>query len=41
MGDKRDQNKNTHDFHFRITLNGCEFCLLTPSAVVALPICLF
>ena len=28
--------KNTHDYHFYISLYGCETCLLTPSAIVSL-----
>ena len=34
-------NEKSHAYHFSITYNGCDFCLLTPSATLALPKCLF
>ena len=39
--DERPQNKKSHAYHFSITYNGCDFCLLTSSAILALPKCLF
>ena len=39
--DVRPPNEKSHAYHFRITYNGCEFCLLTPPAILALPKCLF
>ena len=38
---KRKRNEKLHAYHFSITYNGCDFCLLTPSAILALPKCLF
>ena len=34
-------NEISHAYHFSITYNGCDFCLLTPCAILALPKCLF
>ena len=39
--DERPPNEKSHAYYFSITYNGCDFCLLTPSAVIALPKCLF
>ena len=39
--DERPPNEKTHAYHSIITYNGCDFCLLTPSAILALPKCLF
>ena len=39
--DERPPNENSHAYHFSITYNGCDFCLLTPSAILALPKCLY
>ena len=39
--DERPPNENSHPYHFSITYNGCDFCLLTPSAILALLKCLF
>ena len=39
--DERPPNDKSHAYHFSITYNGCYFCLLTPSAIIALPKCLF
>ena len=39
--DERPPNEKSHAYHFSITYNGCDFCLLTPSAILALPKCLF
>ena len=39
--DKRPPNEKLHAYHFSITYNGCDFCLLTPSAILALSKCLF
>ena len=39
--DERPPNEKSHPYHFSITYNGCDFCLLTPSAILALPKCLF
>ena len=39
--DERPPNEKSHAYHFSITYNGCDFCLLTPSASLALPKCLF
>ena len=39
--DVRPPNENTNDYHFSITYNGCDFCLLTPPAILALHKCLF
>ena len=40
--DERPPNENSHAYHFSITYmyNGCDFCLLTPSTILALPKCL-
>ena len=35
--DERPQNDKSHACHFNITYNGCDFCLLTPSAIIAYP----
>ena len=34
-------NEKSHAYHFSITYNRCDFCLLTPSGILALPKCLF
>ena len=38
---ERQQNEKSHDYHFSITYIGCDFYLLTPPAILALPKCLF
>ena len=35
--DERPPNEKSHAYNFSITYNGCDFCLLTPSAFLALP----
>ena len=35
--DERPPNEKPHSYHFGITDNGCDFCLLTPPAILALP----
>ena len=37
MRDTHDHTKIPNDCLFCSTLNECEFCLLTPSVIVALP----
>ena len=39
--DARPPNDKSHAHHFSIAYNGCDFCLLTPPAILALPKCLF
>ena len=39
--DERLSNEKLHAYQFSITYNGCDFCLLTPSAISALSKCLF
>ena len=39
--DIRLPNETSHAYHFSDTYNGYEFGLLTPPAILALPICLF
>ena len=39
--DERPPNEKSHAYHFSIIYNGCDFCLLTPSTVLALPKVLF
>ena len=39
--DERPPNEKSHAYHFSITYNGCDFCLLTPSAILTLPKWLF
>ena len=34
--DERPPNEKSHAYHFSITYNGCEFCLLAPPAILAL-----
>ena len=34
--DETPPNEKSHAYHFNITYNGCDFCLLTPSAILAL-----
>ena len=34
--DGKPTNENSHAYHFSITYNGYDFCLLTPSAILAL-----
>ena len=36
----RPQIKISTAYHFNITYNGCEFCLLTPPAILDLPKCI-
>ena len=38
---ERPPNENSHAFYFIITYNGCDFCLLTTSAILVLLKCLF
>ena len=35
--DERPPNENSHAYHLSITYNGCDFRLLTPPAILALP----
>ena len=37
--DERPTNEKSHAYHFSITNNGCDFCLLIPPAILALPKC--
>ena len=39
--DERPPHEKSHTYHFSITYNRCDFCLLTSSAFLALPKCLF
>ena len=39
--DERPPNDKSQAYPFSITYNGCDFCLLTPSASLALHKCLF
>ena len=39
--DEIPPNEKSHAYHFSITYNGCDFCLPTPPAILALPKCLF
>ena len=39
--DERPPNEKSYANHFSITYNGCDFCLLAPPAILALPKCLF
>ena len=39
--DETPPNEKPHAYYFNITYNGCDFGLLTPSAILALPKCLF
>ena len=39
--DERPPNDKSYACHFSITYNECDFCLLTPFAILALPKCLF
>ena len=39
--DERPPNDKSHAYHFSFTDNGCDFCLLTPPAILALSKCLF
>ena len=39
--DVRPPNEKSHAYHLSITSNWCEFCLLTPPAILALPKCPF
>ena len=39
--DERPPNEKSHAYHFSITYNGCEVCLLTPPAILILPKCIF
>ena len=38
---ERPPNEKSHAYHFSFTYNVCNFSLLTPSAILALPNCLF
>ena len=38
--DEWPPNEKSHAYHFSITYNGSDFCLVTPSAILALPKCL-
>ena len=35
--DVRPPNKKLHAYHFNITYNGCDCCLLIPPAILAHP----
>ena len=35
--DEGPPKEKSHAYYFSITYNGCEFCLLTPPAILALP----
>ena len=35
--DERPPNEKSHAYHFSITYNGCDFCLLTPPAMRVSP----
>ena len=35
--DERLPSEKSHAYHFSITCNGCEFCLQTAPAILALP----
>ena len=35
--DERPLNEKSHAYHFSITYNVCDFCLLTSPAILALP----
>ena len=39
--DERPPNEKSHAYYFSITFNECEFFLLTPPSIIALPKCLF
>ena len=39
--DERPPNEKARAYHFSITYNGCDFCLLTPPAILALSKCIF
>ena len=34
--DERHTNEKSHAYHFSITFNGCDYCLLTPPGILAL-----
>ena len=36
-----EEEEKSHAYRFSITYIGCEFCLLTPPAILALPKCIF
>ena len=38
--DEQPPNEKQHANQFSITYNGCDFCLLTPPAILAFPKCL-
>ena len=38
---ERPPNEKSNAYHFSITYNGWDFCLLTPPAILALHKCLF
>ena len=38
--DERPPHEKSHAYHFSITYYGCDFCLLTPPAILALSKCL-
>ena len=35
--DERPPNEKSHAYHFSITYNGCEFCLLAPPEFLLSP----
>ena len=39
--DEIPPSEKSHANHFSITFTGCDFCLMTPSAIRALPKCIF
>ena len=39
--DERPPSEKSPACHFRITYNGCEFCLMTPPASLTVPRCIF
>ena len=39
--DEKPLNEKSQTYHFSISYNGCEICLLYPPAILALPKCLF
>ena len=38
--DEGSPNEKSHAYQFSDAYNGCEFCLLTPPAILALPKCI-
>ena len=39
--DERPPNENSRAYHYSIAFNRCDFCLLTPPAILALLKCIF